>query len=234
MGRRAARWGYLLIPAFLSVASPLSAQEGAATRPRVEINTTEGRMVVELYNETPVHRDNFLKLVREHYYDSTLIHRVVPGFVMQGGDPLSRNAPDHHMVLGRGGPGYTLQPEIDRSFIDRKGALVAAQPTEEPNPEKRSHGSQFFLVDGRTWSPSDLRMLAQRRNAADPGLDVAYTPEQVQAYATSGGAPHLDGNYTVFGQLVEGTDVLDRITALPCDVQDRPLTDVRIWMRVLP
>lgn len=217
--------------AFLCLAPVLTAQDA---RQRVEINTTQGRMVVALYDETPEHRDNFLKLTREHYYDSTLFYRVVPGFTAQGGDPGTRNAPDHNMVLGNGGPGYTLKAEPRRELIHKKGALVAARPTDLSDPEKRSHGSQFFLVDGQPWSPSDLGLLVQKRNAADPGIDHAYTPDQMREYATHGGLPKLDGNYTVFGEVVEGLDVLDRIMAVPCDGRDRPMTDVRMWMRVLP
>lgn len=231
MGPRSHRWKGLVLLAFLSVPGALAAQD---VRTRVEINTTLGRMVVALYNETPKHRDNFLQLVRTHYYDSTLFHRAVPGFMVQGGDPNSRLAADHHTVMGRGGPGHTVPQEVDRRFIHKKGALAAAQPTEGSNDEHRSHGSQFFLVEGERWSPGDLQLLVQRKNEKEPGIDHGYTPDQVKTYATSGGVPRLDGTYTVFGEVVEGLDVLDRIAAVPCDPQDRPLTDVRIWMRVLP
>lgn len=231
MERRSPGWKALVLMAFLPLARPLTAQ---SSRPRVEINTTMGRMVVALNNETPLHRDNFLKLVQEHYYDSTLFYRVIPGFTIQGGDPGTRNAPDHNMVLGDGGPGYTIKAETNRALINKKGALVAARPTDRSDPEKRSHGSQFFLVDGQDWSPGDLQALVQKRNTAEPDVDHAYTPDQMREYATNGGLPKLDGNYTVFGEVVEGMDVLDLITAVPCDGRDRPMTDVRMWMRVLP
>jgi peptidyl-prolyl cis-trans isomerase B (cyclophilin B) len=203
-------------------------------RTLVEINTTAGRMVVELYNETPTYRDNFLKLVRGHYYDSTLFHRVVPGFLVQGGDPDSRNANDRTVQLGSGGPGYTLPAQPRPELIHRKGAL-AAVPLEDMNPEKRNSGSQFYIVQGRKWRPADLQQLMERMNADRPdSAKVHYTPDQIKTYENLGGAPHLDGNYTIFGQVVDGMDVLDRIASLPCDAMDRPLTDVRMWMRILP
>jgi cyclophilin family peptidyl-prolyl cis-trans isomerase len=220
----------------IACACTASAQAKAPEkRTLVEINTTAGRMVVELYNETPAYRDNFLKLVREHYYDSTLFHRVVPGFMIQGGDPDSRKAEDRTVPLGGGGPGYTLPAEPRPELIHRKGALAAARLGDDVNPEKRGSGSGFYIVQGRKWLPADLQQLVERMNAERPdSAKVHYTPDQVKTYENLGGAPHLDGNYTVFGQVVSGMDVLDRIANMPCDAMDRPLTDVRIWMRVLP
>jgi len=200
----------------------------------VEINTTTGRMVVELYNETPLHRDNFLKLVRQHFYDSTLFHRVIPGFMIQGGDPDSRKAEDRAVPLGQGGPGYTVPAEIDPKLIHRKGALATARLGDDVNPEMRSSGSQFYIVQGRTWRPNDLAQLEARINEGRPdSLAMHYTPDQVQTYANLGGTPHLDGGYTIFGQVVSGMEVLDLIANQPCDNLDRPFADVRIWMRVL-
>lgn len=212
-----------------------SAQKTTGTkRHLVEINTTAGRMVVELYNETPLHRDNFLKLVREHYYDSTLFHRVIPGFMIQGGDPDSRKAEDRSVPLGQGGPGYTIPAEIIPSLIHRNGALAAARQGDDVNPGKRSSGSQFYIVQGRTWRPADLEKLEARVNEGLPdSLAMHYTPDQIQTYWTAGGAPHLDGGYTVFGQVLDGIEVLDLIANQPCDGMDRPLADVRMWMRVL-
>jgi len=223
-----------LATALLAVANVASAQQKPVEkRHLVEIKTTAGRMVVELYNETPVHRDNFLKLVREHYYDSTLFHRVIPDFMIQGGDPDSRKAEDHAVALGQGGPGYTLPAEIDTSFIHRKGALAAARG-DDVDPEKRSSGSQFYIVEGRKWPTADLKKLMARINSDRPdSLAVHYTPDQMETYKTLGGAPHLDGGYTVFGQLVAGMDVLDLIANQPCDGMDRPLADIRVWMREL-
>lgn len=134
----------------------------------VEINTTAGRMVVELYNETPLHRDNFLKLAREHYYDSTLFHRVIKGFMIQGGDPDSKKADDRSKPLGNGGPDYTIPAEFRPGLFHRKGALAAAREGDDINPEKASSGSQFYIVQGRSWLPSDLARLEEKKNADRP------------------------------------------------------------------
>ena len=226
----------LLATCLIALACTASAQVKAPQkRTLVEINTTAGRMVVELYNETPIYRDNFLKLVREHYYDSTLFHRVIPGFMIQGGDPDSRHADDRTVQLGNGGPGYTLPAEPRPELIHRKGALAAARAEDDVNPAKRGSGSEFYIVQGRKWRPADLQQLVDRMNADRPdSAKVHYTPDQVNTYENLGGAPHLDGNYTVFGQVVEGMDVLNTIADQTCDAMDRPLTDVRIWMRVIP
>ncbi|MFZ1687917.1 MAG: peptidylprolyl isomerase [Flavobacteriales bacterium] len=201
-------------------------------RSRVEIRTELGVMVVELYNETPLHRDNFLKLVNEGLYDSLLWHRVIPDFMIQGGDPDSKNAPAGQ-VLGNGGPGYTVPAEINAAFINKKGALCAARTSDEVNPERASSGSQFYLVQGKSWQPKELQMLLDRKNRGSTPPKYSCTPEQIAAYASMGGAPHLDGDYTVFGEVVEGLEVLDKIAALACDNRDRPMVDVHMWMRVL-
>ena len=196
----------------------------------VEVRTDMGRMVVALYNETPEHRDNFLKLVQEGFYDSLLFHRVIPGFMVQGGDPESRSAAPGQM-LGNGGPGYTVPAEIVPGLVHTKGALAAARQGDQVNPEKRSSGSQFYLVQGKPFQPNELDMVAQR--ASRHGTPVTYSEEQKETYATEGGAPHLDGSYTVFGEVVEGLDVIDRIAAVQRDGRDRPVSDVRMFMRVL-
>ena len=218
----------------LSPAAAHAQATDAPKRPLVEVNTTMGRMVIALSNETPQHRDNFLKLVTEHYYDSTLFHRVVPGAMLIGGDAASKTADDRHRVLGTGTSVASLAPEVTPALVNVKGALGAIRDESFPADQKRSHGTGFYIVQGQDWTPSELRMVQQKRTASDPGSAFAYTPEQVRAYATDGGAPRMDGEYTVFGQVLEGLEVIDRIAALPCDNRDRPLTDVRIWMRVLP
>jgi peptidyl-prolyl cis-trans isomerase B (cyclophilin B) len=200
-------------------------------RPRVEIRTTLGNMVVELYNETPVHRDNFLKLSREGFYDSLIFHRVIPGFMVQGGDPGSRQAP-RERALGTGGPGYTLPAEIVPGLVHHKGALAAARQGDDVNPDRRSSGSQFYIVHGRTYQPNELTMMAER--LARMGQVVAYSEADRAAYARLGGAPHLDGGYTIFGRVVQGLEVLDAIAAQPCDGRDRPVNDVRMFIRPLP
>lgn len=205
-------------------------QAPATPLPLVEIRTDLGRMVVALYNETPQHRDNFLKLVRTGAYDSLLFHRVIPGFMVQGGDPDSKTAAPG-VALGKGGPDYTLPAEIVPGRVHTRGALAAARQADEVNPERQSSGSQFYLVHGKTFDAADLEQVAARN--ARYGTPVTYTEEQKQAYATKGGAPHLDGAYTVFGEVVEGLDVLDAIALTPCDGRDRPLSDLRFYMRIL-
>lgn len=218
--------------AFLSLPLLTSAQKGSEKRSRVEIRTELGTMVVELYNETPQHRDNFLKLVKEHTYDSLLWHRVIPQFMVQGGDPDSKRAKPGQ-PLGSGGPGYTIPAEINKAFIHKKGVLSAARQGDQVNPLKASSGSQFYLVQGKSYTAAELDMLVKRKQAMSPGKDFSYTPEQIEAYTKVGGTPHLDGEYTVFGEVVEGLDVIDKIAAVPTAPGDRPVQDVHMWMKVV-
>lgn len=195
--------------------------------PRVLIETTMGNMTVELFNETPIHRDNFLKLVKEHYYDSLLFHRVIADFMIQGGDPYSRHAPAGKR-LGEGDPPYTLPAEIRTPDLYHvRGALCAARQGDYTNPERRSSGSQFYIVYGKTFRSDELSAISNRLEQMTDG-QVTLTYEMRQDYQTRGGAPHLDGQYTVFGQVVEGLKVLKAIQAVNTDRNDRPLTDVRI------
>ncbi len=182
------------------------------------IETDYGDIEVILYNTTPRHRDNFIKLAREGFYDSLLFHRVMPEFMIQGGDPDSKYARPGQ-VLGQGGPGYTLEPEIGAPHI--RGALAAARLPDQINPEKRSSGSQFYIVVGRKWSDAELDAIEQQNN-------IKYNATQRQLYREKGGAPFLDGNYTVFGEVVRGMDVVDRIASAPRDKANRPLQDIRI------
>lgn len=184
----------------------------------IKISTLQGNMLIKLYNETPGHRDNMIKLINEGFYEGQLFHRVINDFMIQGGDPNSVDAP-RGQQLGQGGPGYTQPAEIHNNLYHKKGALAAARKGDRVNPEKASSGSQFYLVQGRIFTPDMLKMMEQDRA-------ITFTPEAIEAYTTIGGTPHLDGGYTVFGEVVEGLDVLDRIAAMPCDANDRPLEDV--------
>ena len=197
----------------------------------VEIRTEMGRIVVALYNETPQHRDNFLKLVREHAYDSLLFHRVVVGLMVQGGDPESKRSKED-APLGKGGPGYTLAPEILPTLIHKRGALAAVREPDDVNPERRSSGSQFYIVQGHPYEAADLDAVMQRN--ARYGTPVRYTEAQRKTYATEGGAPHLDGAYTIFGEVIEGMDVVEAIAAQPSNAQYRPLKDIRMFMHIMP
>ena len=192
----------------------------------VIISTSYGDMKLKLYNETPAHRDNFVKLVNESYYNGMLFHRVIKDFMIQGGDPDSKgSAPGQN--LGRGGPGYTIPAEIDHGFIHKKGALSAARQPDNVNPEKASSGSQFYVVQGKILDASMVLQMETRRNTQYPESEHwTYTDEQIKTYTTIGGTPHLDGSYTVFGELVEGLEVLDAIAVVAVDRQNRPLTDI--------
>lgn len=191
----------------------------------VLIGTPYGNIKVKLYNSTPLHRDNFLKLVQAGYYDSLLFHRVINAFMIQGGDPDSKTAKPGQM-LGNGGPGYTIPAEIKPDLFHKKGALAAARLGDNINPKKESSGSQFYLVQGRVWSEAQLKSMGAQ-------MGITFSPEQILAYTTIGGTPHLDGGYTVFGEVVEGLDVIDKIAAVKTGPNDRPVKDVKMWMKVI-
>ncbi len=188
----------------------------------VTIDTDLGSMKVELYNSTPIHRDNFLKLVKEGFYDDLLFHRVIQGFMVQGGDPDSKNAPVDQM-LGQGGPGYQLDAEIGELHL--KGALSAARLGDNVNPEKKSSGSQFFIVQGYNVSDQELEQWESRKG-------LSYTDEEKAMYKERGGYPFLDGDYTVFGKVVEGLDVIDKIAAVQTGSADRPVEDIKMKISI--
>ena len=190
----------------------------------VRIVTPKGECLLKLYDETPLHRDNFVKLVRNGYYNDLLFHRVINHFMIQGGDPDSRYAAEKQQ-LGEGGPDYTIPAEFSDSLFHKKGAIGAAR---DDNPEKASSGSQFYLVQGRTFSDRGLDSLEQIRLG---GRKIP--PHQRQVYKTLGGTPHLDKNYTVFGELISGIGVIDSIAAVKTDRYDRPLQDQRMEMVML-
>lgn len=242
----------------------------------VEIVTSEGPIKVLLYGDTPVHRDNFLKHVNEHYYDGTLFHRVIKDFMVQAGDPNSKDAAPGAQ-LGSGDPGYTLPAEINYpKHYHKYGALAAARTADQVNPERRSSGSQFYIVTGNKVDPRNLKQLEDRmandarmtewrklmkENAAkikelqaagdkealeayrqqliaqvESSVKVPELPEQLKKdYIELGGAPHLDGQYTVFGEVLEGMDVVEKIQNAATDRSDRPTEDIKIIStRVLP
>ena len=238
----------------------------------VEMETTMGNIVVKLYNETPAHRDNFIKLVKEGYYDGTLFHRVINEFMIQGGDGDSRNATPTQQ-LGMGDPGYQIPAEfVYPQYFHKKGALAAARQGDATNPEKKSSGSQFYIVTGSVFPEGKLNELEKqmqmqrehtifnslamahrdeimnlRRNRDQAGLMALqenlisqaktqaaangvfkFTPEQRAAYSTIGGAPHLDGEYTVFGEVVEGLEVAEKIEKVKTNAGDRPVEDIKV------
>jgi len=207
---------YLMI-AIIFLFVPLKAQEALSER-FIKIETSKGDMLIKLYNETPAHRDNMIKLINEEFYKDQLFHRVIKDFMVQGGDPHSTGA-EKGQRLGSGGAGYTVPAEIHKGLIHKKGAIAAARKGDSVNPEKASSGSQFYLVQGRVLTSEEIDILSQRGVAT-------FTEESADIYTTLGGTPHLDGSYTVFGEVVEGLEILDSIAATPCDAYDRPIEDV--------
>lgn len=237
----------------------------------VRLETTEGNIIVKLYDETPKHRDNFIKLAKEGVYDSTLFHRVIKNFMIQAGDPQSKTASDT-ATLGSGDVGYTLPAEINPKFFHKRGVLAAARLGDEVNPNRESSGCQFYIVTGRKFSEAQminmenqmnearlenifnelarkhmkeiykmrkandtegllelqdsLEAQARAKAAKEPALK--YTKEQISAYTTIGGAPHLDGAYTIFGEVTEGMDIVDKIEKVKTNRGDRPEKDIRI------
>jgi len=239
------------------------------------IKTNYGDMIAVLYDDTPKHKENFIKLAKSHYYDSTLFHRVIKGFMIQGGDPDSKKAAPG-VMLGRSGPGYTIDAEIVPKYIHEKGALSAARLQDMQNPKKASNGSQFFIVQGRVTEVQEMTIDQRKYDQAlrkffdnpankgafdslgaayqaqdeelyrkiflglrprvekETGMDVSQVvpPEKLKAYSTVGGAPILDGNYTTFGKVIKGLEVIDKIADVEKDGNDRPTTNVSMSVSV--
>jgi cyclophilin family peptidyl-prolyl cis-trans isomerase len=189
---------------------------------RIKITTDSGVIVLRLYDGTPKHRDNFIKLANEKFFDSLLFHRVIGGFMIQGGDPQSKNAAPGAM-LGNGDVGYTIPAEFDTNYFHKKGALAAARTN---NPEKASSGCQFYIVQGKPYSEQELAGMEMQMN-------TKFSPKKRKIYATMGGVPFLDTNYTVFGETESGLDVIDKIAKMPGDGNNRPTIDIRMKIEVV-
>ena len=190
-------------------------------RSTIEITTEYGTMKIMLYNETPLHRDNMLKLAHEKFYDSLLFHRVIKEFMIQGGDPESKHAKPGEMLGSGSAPGDRIPAEFKPDLIHKKGALAAAR---DNNPQKASSNCQFYIVQGKKQTEADLSSVERQGG-------FKYTDEQKQVYETIGGTPRLDQNYTVYGEVYEGLNVLDSIAAVKTDHNDRPLKDVRMTIK---
>lgn len=184
------------------------------------IETDFGTMKVVLFDETPKHKANFIKLANEGFYDDLLFHRVIKDFMIQGGDPDSKSA-EPGQTLGMGGPGYRIDPEIGLPHL--RGTLAAAR---DNNPDKKSSGSQFYLVQGKTFTDSELSTFENQKK-------IKYSPEQRRIYKEIGGAPYLDMDYTVFGEVVEGLEVVEKISKVDVSPGSRPLVDVKMKVRIL-
>ncbi len=209
---------FLLITSFLP---QINAQSMSTKRDtKILIKTSQGDITAILYAGTPYHSANFIKLVKSKFYDGLLFHRVIENFMIQGGDPTSKDAtPGQH--LGSGGPGYTVPAEITPKYFHKKGALSAARTGDQMNPTRRSSGSQFYIVTGKVYTDAELDRTAQMNK-------TVFTEEQRKAYTTIGGTPFLDGQYTVFGEVISGIDVAVAISKVKKDRSDRPETDVKI------
>ena len=178
-----------------------------------------------LYNETPQHKENFIKLIKEGYFDGTLFHRVIDGFMIQGGDPDSKTAKPGQM-LGQGGPGYTVPAELRQELIHKKGALAAARMGDQMNPQKASSGSQFYIAQGKKYTANELNILSSR-------MGKAFNQTQIDTYTTVGGVPFLDYEYTVFGEVIEGLEVIDKIAKVQKDRYDRPTQDIKMTIKII-
>jgi len=267
----------LLVAIFASILlSQCKSQKKTNKETIVELETTMGTMKIKLYDETPEHKKNFLKLIDENYYDGVLFHRVIKNFMIQGGDPDSKTA-KKGQTLGSGGPGYTIPAEFNSMFIHKKGALSAARTGGPSNPEMRSSGSQFYVVQGQKYTDEQLNQMEEKAEMnklgkfirpfiEDPknesikkeieilqkannrqGLDSIvkvittlikkqhpeikfqkYTKQQRETYKTIGGTPYLDGAYTVYGEVIEGIKIIDKIANVETNKGDRPIEDVKI------
>jgi peptidyl-prolyl cis-trans isomerase B (cyclophilin B) len=197
----------------------------APERCLVEIETEYGNMLVQLFDGTPKHRDNFLKLADQQYYDGLIFHRVINGFMIQGGDPQSRNA-QSGQPLGNGGPDYLVDAEFVDTLVHVKGMLAAARTGDAVNPTKKSSGSQYYIVQGRPVNAATLDQIEGRKG-------FRYSTAQRDAYFKMGGTPFLDRDYTVFGRVIKGLEVIDKIANAEVGTADRPKTDVHMKIRVI-
>jgi len=192
---------------------------------RIKLTTDSGVIIIRLYDQTAKHRDNFIKLVNEHFFDSLLFHRVISNFMIQGGDPQSKHA-QPGVMLGGGDIGYTIPAEFDTNFFHKKGVLSAARQGDNVNPLKASSGCQFYIVQGKKYTDAELNMLEMQKG-------MKFSPAKRKVYQTIGGTPFLDMEYTVFGEVETGLEVIDKIASVNKDGYDRPLVDLRMYAEVI-
>lgn len=272
---------YIGLAILLFTIFSFTADKNPKKEKKVKISTEYGDIIIKLYNETPLHRDNFIKLVKESFYDSTLFHRVIKDFMIQGGDPDSKNA-EQGKVLGNGGSGYNIKAEINPKLYHKRGIIAAAREGDNVNPKRESSGSQFYIVWGKTFDETQLLNFEKNINNSNKNLytmnfvkdeknkkivhkldslklsgntkefteyatkiqnqinedfdklpKFKFTPEQIKTYETIGGTPHLDGSYTVFGEVVEGLDVVEKIINQKTDKNNRPLKDIKMSIKLI-
>lgn len=220
---------YLLILTFFascSVFKKTQTETITANSPLfVKIETDSGSMVVKLSHKTPKTTANFIKLVREHFYDGLLFHRVIKGFMIQGGDPDSKNA-KAGQILGEGGLKYTIPAEFDSSLFHQKGAIAMARENDDVNPQKASSSTQFYIVEGRTFTDNEMNKMEEK-------FKILIPESHRSIYRSIGGAPFLDMNYTVFGQVIDGLNVIDKIAAMAKDEHNRPLQDIHMKISIM-
>ena len=215
----------LLVVFFISCTTTKNNERTANATVFVKIETDSGTMIARLYNQTPLHKENFEKLVKKHFYDGLLFHRIIKGFMIQGGDPDSKNAKPGQM-LGEGGLKYTIPAEFDTALFHKKGALAMAREGNDVNPKKASSSTQFYIVEGKSFTDAEM-------NRVEEQFKIKIPEDHRKVYRTLGGAPFLDMNYTVFGEVVSGLDVIDKIAHAARDKNDRPLTDIKMKITLM-
>ncbi|MEO9022379.1 MAG: peptidylprolyl isomerase [Ginsengibacter sp.] len=210
---------------FISCTATKHNRQAAMVPTFVKIETDSGTMIVRLYNQTPLHKENFIKLVKRHFYDGLLFHRVISGFMIQGGDPDSKNSKPGQL-LGDGGSKYTIPEEFDTALFHEKGALGMAREDNDVNPKKESSSTQFYIVEGKPFTNAEMNRMEEQ-------FKIKIPEDHRKVYRTIGGSPFLDMNYTVFGQVVSGLEVIDKIAHAARDKNNRPLTDIRMKITLL-
>lgn len=216
---------YFLLVAFIASCTASKHNSKMNQTTRVKVETDSGTIVVKLYNETPLHRNNFIKLVKEHFYDGLLFHRVIKNFMIQGGDPDSKTA-QSGATLGEGGLPYTIPAEFNSALFHKKGALAAAREGDDVNPTKASSSTQFYLVEGKVLTDAEMDKMESR-------FKMTIPEEHRKIYRTIGGTPFLDMNYTVFGEVESGLDVISKIANAEKDSNNRPLKDIKMKITIL-
>lgn len=222
----------LILAFFLMIGIVVPAFAKVKKYPVVEIITTYGNVYVWLYDDTPKHKENFLKLARDGFYDKTKFHRIIKDFMIQAGDPNTK-ADSTKDQWGQGGPGYTIEAEIVKEHFHKKGMIAAARIGDKANPDRASSGSQFYIVQGTTYNGQSLDFIEKQIQATTKNPDFKFDEETRRIYAETGGAPHLDMQYTVFGQVISGLEVVDKIALVQTGAQDKPIESVEIDINVL-